>query len=51
MLETKSVTEFSESEVVLGVFGVAGVVATRDNEAGGGGVPEGGGEEGEGVDC
>lgn len=37
--------------MVLGVFGVAGVVAACDDEPGGGGMPELRVEEREGVDC
>lgn len=47
MLETKGVAEFGEVEMVLGVLGVTGIVPAGEDEAGGGGVAEGAGEEGE----
>lgn len=47
MLQTKSVAELNEVEVVLGVFGVAGVIPAGKDKPRGGGMSEGAGEQGE----
>ena len=47
MLEAQGVAEFDEVEMVLGVFCIAGVVPTGEDEVSGGGMAEGTGEKGE----